>query len=151
MAFSKPQKVQMVRGRGGAEGTPTLILPTPHKYRIPIVSNAFHVSLEKSNKFWVSNGVDRNFPDTCVPEYILVQTNPEGDVFKNIPTSGKEGYHTVTDDGDLIYADREKKVIYKITEDKEPTEFNRRLGTTQHSLLPTQWGHPGWYDKGRRS
>ena len=123
MAFSKPQKVQMVRGRGGTEGTPTLSLRTLAEYRIPLVSNAFHVSLEKSNKFWVSNGVDKNFPDKCVPEYILVQTNPEGAVLDRIKTSGKEGYHTVTDDGDLIYTDKEKKVINIITKNKKHTEF----------------------------
>ena len=123
MAFSKPQKVQMVRGRGGAEGTPTLSQRTPAEYRIPLVSNAFHVSLENSNKFWVSNGVDKNFPDKCVPEYILVQTNPEGAVLDRIKTSGKEGYHTVTDDGDLIYTDRERKVINIITKNKKHTDF----------------------------
>ena len=123
MAFSKPQKVQMVRGRGGTEGTPTLSLRTLAEYRIPLVSNAFHVSLEKSNKYWVSNGVDKNFPDRCVPEYILVQTNPEGAVLDRIKTSGKEGYHTVTDDEDLIYTDREKKFINIITKNRKHTEF----------------------------
>ena len=123
MASSKPQHVQMVRGRGGAEGTPTLSLSTPATYRIPLVSNAFHVSLEKSNKFWVSDGVERNFHPKCVPKNYLVQTNPEGAVLYQIQTSGGEGYHTVTDEENLIYADRVKKVINKITKNNEPTEF----------------------------
>ena len=121
MASSKPQNVQMVRGRGGAEGTPTL--STPATYRILLVSNAFHVSLEKSNKFWVSDGVERNFHPKCVPKNYLVQTNPEGAVLYQIQPSGGEGYHTVTDEENLIYADRVKKVINIITKNNEPTEF----------------------------
>ena len=123
MASSKPQNVQMVLDRGGAEGTPTLSLSTPATYRIPLVSNAFHVSLEKSNKFWVSDGVERNFHPKCVPKNYLVQTNPEGAVLYQIQPSGGEGYHTVTDEENLIYADRVKKVINIITKNNEPTEF----------------------------
>nr|XP_022314466.1 uncharacterized protein LOC111119003 [Crassostrea virginica] len=116
----------MERDRGGAVGTPTLFLRTLAEYRIPIVSNAFHVSLQKSNNFWVSDGVDSNLPQKCVlKKNYLVQTNPEGAVLNQIQTSGGEGYHTVTDEENLIYADRVMKVINKITEDKIIKNFTK--------------------------
>ena len=107
MASSKRPEVQMVRGREGTEWTLALSLRTLAEFRVPNVCNAFHVSLGKSNKFWVSDTVDS-----------LVQTNPEGAVLNRIRTSGGEGYHTVTDEENLIYADRMMNVINKITEDK---------------------------------
>ena len=117
MASSKPPEVQMVRGREGTEWTLALSLRTLAEFRVPNVCNAFHVSLGKSNKFWVSDTVDS-----------LVQTNPEGAVLNRIRTSGGEGYHTVTDDENLIYADRMMNVINKITDDKIKNSLKQETG-----------------------
>nr|XP_034306160.1 uncharacterized protein LOC105328422 [Crassostrea gigas]XP_034306161.1 uncharacterized protein LOC105328422 [Crassostrea gigas] len=54
----------------------------------------------------------------------LVQTDLQGNQLQNIRTSGGyEGYHTVTQDGDLIYTDKYKKAINRITPGKKITEF----------------------------
>nr|XP_022297073.1 E3 ubiquitin-protein ligase TRIM71-like isoform X2 [Crassostrea virginica] len=54
----------------------------------------------------------------------LVQTDLQGNLLQKIKTNvGFEGFHTATQDGDLIYTDKDKKVIYKITPDRKITEF----------------------------
>ena len=72
-----------------------------------------HRSLSTSGRFWVS---DRS----CS----LVQIDLEGKLLQEIKTiGGQQGYHTATQDGDLIYADKGKNVINRITNDKSVTEF----------------------------
>ena len=39
------------------------------------------------------------------------------------PSWGTQGNHTATQDGDLIYTDEDKKVIYRITPDRKVTEI----------------------------
>nr|XP_022341563.1 uncharacterized protein LOC111135625 [Crassostrea virginica] len=83
------------------------------EYRVPGVNSVYHVSLDKSDRLWVSD-LSGN----------LVQTDLQGKQLQKIQTSGRyEGYHTATQDGDLIYTDRDKKVIYRITPEKKITEF----------------------------
>ncbi|XP_078310573.1 uncharacterized protein LOC144618445 [Crassostrea virginica] len=83
------------------------------EYRVPGVDSAYHVSVEKSGRFWAS---DRNGN--------LVQTDLQGNPLQQIQTSGRtQGYHTATQDGDLTYTDQDKKVIYRITPDRKITEF----------------------------
>ncbi|XP_078312627.1 uncharacterized protein LOC144619143 [Crassostrea virginica] len=82
------------------------------EYSVPGVENAFHVSVDKSGRLWVSDDIGN-----------LVQTDIQGNQLQKIQTSGWEGYHTATQDGDLIYRDRGKKKIYRITPDKKITEF----------------------------
>ncbi|XP_022341563.2 uncharacterized protein LOC111135625 [Crassostrea virginica] len=82
------------------------------EYSVLGVGRAWHVSVEKSGRLWVSDHWDN-----------LVQTDLQGKQLQKIQTSGGYGYHTATQDGDLIYTDRDKKVIYRITPDKEITEF----------------------------
>ncbi|XP_078310238.1 uncharacterized protein LOC111132730 isoform X2 [Crassostrea virginica] len=83
------------------------------EYSVPGVNSAYHVSVDKSGRLWVSN-VRGN----------LVQTDLQGNQLQKIQTSGVwEGYHTATQDGDLIYTDKDKKMIYRITPDKKITEF----------------------------
>nr|XP_022344845.1 tripartite motif-containing protein 2-like [Crassostrea virginica] len=82
-------------------------------YSVPDFVNAFHVSVDKSDRLWVSDWNGN-----------LVQTDLQGNQLEKIQTSGGyEGYHTATQDGDLIYTDRGKKVIYRITPDRKITEF----------------------------
>ncbi|XP_022341633.1 uncharacterized protein LOC111135659 [Crassostrea virginica] len=88
------------------------------EYSVPGVGSARHVSVDKSGRLWVSNDGGN-----------LVQTDLQGNLLQKIRTSGGyEGYHTATQDGDLIYTDRDKKVIYRITPDKKITEFMKTGG-----------------------
>nr|XP_034312096.1 uncharacterized protein LOC117684377 isoform X2 [Crassostrea gigas] len=83
------------------------------EYSLPGVDNVRHISLGKSGRLWAS--------DDCGN---LVQTDLLGNLLQKIQTSGEnEGYHTVTQDGDLIYTDRKNKVINKIKPDNTITKF----------------------------
>eukprot|EP00105_Crassostrea_gigas_P024303 XP_011444516.1 PREDICTED: uncharacterized protein LOC105340256 [Crassostrea gigas] len=83
------------------------------EYTVPGVDRVFHISLGKSDILWVSD-LDGN----------LVQTDLQGNQLQKIQTSGEiESYHTVTQDGDLIYTDKDNKVINRITPDNTITEF----------------------------
>ena len=80
---------------------------------VPGVVSAHHVSVDKSGRLWASDDTGN-----------LVQTDLQGKKLQKIQTSGGwEGYHTSTQDGDLIYTDKDKRVIYGITPDKKITEF----------------------------
>ncbi|XP_052676927.1 uncharacterized protein LOC128158203 [Crassostrea angulata] len=83
------------------------------EYKVPGVNNLFHISLGKSGRLWVSDIYSN-----------LVQTDLQGNKLQKIRTSGRdEGYHTVKQDGDLIYTDRPNKVINRITPDNTINEF----------------------------
>ncbi|XP_052685877.1 protein PML-like [Crassostrea angulata] len=84
------------------------------EYTVPGVGRVYHISLGKSGRLWFSD--DRRN---------LVQTDLQGNQLQKIQTSGGYGYHTVTQDGDLIYTDRKNKVINKIKQDNTVTEFIR--------------------------
>ncbi|XP_065929133.1 tripartite motif-containing protein 2-like [Magallana gigas] len=85
---------------------------TVRKYKVP-VDRVHHVSLGKSGRLWVSNGSGT-----------LVQTDLQGYQLQKIQTSGQiEGYHTVTQEGDLIYTDIDNKVINRITPENTIIEF----------------------------
>nr|XP_034306606.1 uncharacterized protein LOC105338134 [Crassostrea gigas] len=86
------------------------------EYTVPGVDRVVHLSLGKSGRLWASDW-DGN----------LVQTDLQGNQLQKIQTSGElEGYHTVTQDGDLIYTDKDNKVINRITPDNTITEFIKR-------------------------
>ncbi|XP_052679039.1 uncharacterized protein LOC128159861 [Crassostrea angulata] len=81
------------------------------EFTVPGVSDVYHISLGKSGRIWVS-------------DYNLFQTDLQGNKLQTIQTSGNlDGYHTVTQDGDLIYTDKDNKVINRITPDNTITEF----------------------------
>ncbi|XP_052682972.1 uncharacterized protein LOC128163405 [Crassostrea angulata] len=84
------------------------------EYKVPGVDEVCHVSVGKSGRLWAS-GVDGK----------LVQTDLHGNQLQKIQTSSRsEGcYHTVTQDGDLIYTDKDNKFINKITPDNTITKF----------------------------
>nr|XP_022341652.1 uncharacterized protein LOC111135675 [Crassostrea virginica] len=84
------------------------------EYSVPGVDSALHVSVDKSDRLWVSDSRGN-----------LVQTDLQGKQLQKIQSSGyrDEGYHTATQDGDLIYTDIGKKVIYRITPDKKIIKF----------------------------
>ncbi|XP_052691355.1 uncharacterized protein LOC128169229 [Crassostrea angulata] len=82
------------------------------EYKVPGVNGVFHISLGKSGRLWVSGTLGN-----------LVQTDLQGNQLQKIQTSGGYGYHTVTQDGDLIYTDRDNNVINRITPGNTITEF----------------------------
>ncbi|XP_052691354.1 E3 ubiquitin-protein ligase TRIM37-like [Crassostrea angulata] len=82
------------------------------EYTVPCVDEVYHISLGKSGRLWVSDGSGN-----------LVQTDLQGNQLQKIQTSGgSQGYHTVTQDGDLIYTDQYNKVINRITPDNTIAE-----------------------------
>nr|XP_034311356.1 uncharacterized protein LOC105342752 [Crassostrea gigas] len=82
------------------------------EYTVPGVGCVYHISLGKSGRLW---GSDDNGN--------LVETDLQGNQLQKIQTSGTDGYHTVTQDGDLIYTDIKNKVINRITQDDTITKF----------------------------
>ena len=98
--------------------------------RVPGVTGAFHVSLEKAGRLWVSDDIGN-----------LVQTDIQGNALQKIQTSGyrDEGYHTATQDGDLIYTDKVNKLICKITPYREINEFVKTGDWTPLSIHPSSF------------
>ncbi|XP_062608691.1 tripartite motif-containing protein 2-like [Saccostrea cucullata] len=85
------------------------------EFRVPGVDDVQHISLDQSDRLWISDD-----------EGNLVQTDLQGNEIQKIETSGRrEGYHTVTGDRNLIFADQYKNVINRITQDNKITEFIR--------------------------
>ncbi|XP_078339394.1 uncharacterized protein LOC111106628 [Crassostrea virginica] len=116
-AHMKSTEKQLEQSKEKSDMKQTLSLSSSvtkvREYSVPGVDNAFHVSVDKSGRLWVSDGHGN-----------LVQTDLQGNLLQKIETSGtSQGYHTATQDGELIYADKDKKVIYKITPDRKITEF----------------------------
>uniref|UniRef100_A0A8W8LRX9 B box-type domain-containing protein n=1 Tax=Magallana gigas TaxID=29159 RepID=A0A8W8LRX9_MAGGI len=110
----KPTGKQRKQDREKSDVKQTLSLSP--SVTVPGVDDVLHISLGKSGRLWVSDDVGN-----------LVQTDLQGNQLQKIQTSGRdEGYHTVTQDGDLIYTDRENKVINRITPDNTITEFIKK-------------------------
>ncbi|XP_052676906.1 uncharacterized protein LOC128158194 [Crassostrea angulata] len=113
----KPTGKQRKQDREKSDVKQTLSLSSSvtkvREYTVPGVDCVYHISLGKSGRFWFSD-YDGN----------LVQTDLQGNQLQKIQTSGElEGYHTVTQDGDLIYTDKVNTVINRITPDNTITEF----------------------------
>ncbi|XP_065938382.1 E3 ubiquitin-protein ligase TRIM71-like [Magallana gigas] len=114
----KPTGKQRKQGREKSGVKQTLSLSSSvtkvREYTVPGVDDVYHISLGKSGRLWVSD-IDGN----------LVQTDLQGNQLQKIQTSGlrNEGFHTITQDGDLIYTEKGKKAIYRLTPDNTITEF----------------------------
>ncbi|XP_065930199.1 tripartite motif-containing protein 2-like [Magallana gigas] len=93
-----------------------LLSPSVTKVReftVSGVDNVCHVSLGISGRLWVS-GDSGN----------LFQTDRQGNQLNTIQINCRgEGHHTVTQEGDLIYTDRDNKIINRITSGNKITEF----------------------------
>eukprot|EP00105_Crassostrea_gigas_P031169 XP_011453768.1 PREDICTED: uncharacterized protein LOC105346756 [Crassostrea gigas] len=117
---SKPKGKRRKQDREKSDTKPTLSLCSSvtkvREYTVPGVGKVYHISLGKSGRLW---GSDDNGN--------LVQTDLQGNQLQKIQTSDRDGYHTVTQDGDLIYTDRKNKVINRITVDNTITEFNKTV------------------------
>uniref|UniRef100_K1Q1F5 Tripartite motif-containing protein 2 n=1 Tax=Magallana gigas TaxID=29159 RepID=K1Q1F5_MAGGI len=113
----KPTEKQRKQDREKSDVKQTLSLSSSvtkvREYTVPDVDHVCHISLGKSGRLWVSDQLGN-----------LVQTDLRGKQLQKIQTNGRdEGYHTVTQDGDLIYTDRDNDVINRITPDNTITEF----------------------------
>nr|XP_034308354.1 uncharacterized protein LOC105333781 [Crassostrea gigas]XP_034308355.1 uncharacterized protein LOC105333781 [Crassostrea gigas]XP_034308356.1 uncharacterized protein LOC105333781 [Crassostrea gigas] len=112
----KPTGKQRKQDREKSDMKQTLCLSSSvtkvREYTVPGVSSVYHISLGKSGRLWVSDGIGN-----------LVQTDLQGNQLQKIQTSIGYGYHTVTQDGGLIYTNKHNKVINKITPDNTITEF----------------------------
>ncbi|XP_052691539.1 uncharacterized protein LOC128169430 [Crassostrea angulata] len=112
----KPTGKQRKQDREYSDMKQTLSLPSSvtkvREYTVPGVGSVYHISLGKSGRLWVSD---------CFGH--LVQTDLQGNQLQKIQTSAGFGYHTVTQDGDLIYTYKDIKVINRITPDNTITEF----------------------------
>lgn len=83
------------------------------KYTVPGDDSNFHLSSDQSGRLWVSNKTG-----------YLIQTDLKGSMLLKMKTNGEvEGYHTITLDAELIYTDKKKNVISRITRDYLITEF----------------------------
>ncbi|XP_052687166.1 uncharacterized protein LOC128166202 [Crassostrea angulata] len=113
----KPTEKQRKQDREKFDMKPTLSLSSSvtkvREYKVPGVNDVYHISLGKSGILWVSDDKGN-----------LVQIDLQGNQLQKIQTSGEfQGYHTVTQDGDRIFTDKENKVINRITVDNIITEF----------------------------
>ncbi|XP_062579039.1 tripartite motif-containing protein 2-like [Saccostrea cucullata] len=114
----KPTHKQMKEDRKKSDKKQTMSLSASvtkvREFNVPGVDDVYHVSLDQSDRLCISDGARGN----------LVQTDLQGNVIQKIKTSGRdEGYHTVTQDRDLIFTDQDKKVINRITQDNNIPEF----------------------------
>jgi streptogramin lyase len=82
------------------------------KINVPSVDRTYHMSLDKSGKLWASD-LHGN----------LVHTDLQRNQLQKIQTNGGFGYHTVTQDGELIFTDSINKVIKRITHENKITKF----------------------------
>lgn len=82
------------------------------EYTAVDIDKVSHVSLDKSKRIWVSN-----------ISGTLIQIDPEGIRIQKKIISGGLGYHTVTQDSDLIYANGETNCIMKITQGNQIIKF----------------------------
>ncbi|XP_062591643.1 uncharacterized protein LOC134253149 [Saccostrea cucullata] len=112
----KPTHKQMKEDRKKSDKKQTMSLSASvtkvREFNVPGVDCVFHVSLDQSDRLWISDNNGN-----------LVQTDLQGNVIQKIKTSYGYGYHTVTQDRGLIFTDKDKKVINRITQDNNITEF----------------------------
>ncbi|XP_034312245.2 uncharacterized protein [Magallana gigas] len=113
----KPAEKQRKQDREKSDVKQTLSLSSSvtkvREYTVPSVHNVYHISLGKSGRLWISDNNGN-----------LVQIDLQGNQLQKIQTNGRyQGYHTVTQDGDLLFTDNKNKVINRITVDNTITEF----------------------------
>ncbi|XP_052684806.1 uncharacterized protein LOC128164828 [Crassostrea angulata] len=113
----KPTGKEMKQDKEKSDVKQTLSLSSSvtkvREYKVPGVDNVYHITHGKSGRLWASDDHGN-----------LVQIDLQGNQLQKIQTSGEfQGYHTVTQGGDLIFTDGKKKIINRITVDNTITEF----------------------------
>ncbi|XP_061165686.1 uncharacterized protein LOC133174601 [Saccostrea echinata] len=127
-AAISPTHKQMKEDREISDKTQTRSLSASvtklREFILPGVSNAHHISLDQLDRLWISDS-----------EGNLVQTDLQGNKIQEIKTSGgSQGYHTVTQGGDLVFTDKDNKVINRITQDNNITQFMKTGNWTPLSI-----------------
>ncbi|XP_061182187.1 uncharacterized protein LOC133190527 [Saccostrea echinata] len=88
------------------------------KFEVPCIVSSFHMSLDKSGRLWVSDN-----------EGFIIQTDLQGNRLKKIPAGvGYPGFHTVSEEEDLIFTVKDKTVINKVTVDDTISQFFIKTG-----------------------
>ena len=84
------------------------------EYKVPGVFSACHISLHTFDELWANDYFGN-----------LVQTDMQGNLLQNMQTTdGRfEGFHTVAQDGHLIFTDKMKKEINRITLENKIKNF----------------------------
>ncbi|XP_062605150.1 uncharacterized protein LOC134279839 [Saccostrea cucullata] len=122
----KPAQKQIKEDRKKPEKKLMSLSATVTKVRefyVPGVQSVNHISLDQLNGIYVS--------DSCGN---LVQTNFRSSKLCEIRTSVECGHHTVTSNANLIFTEREKKVIYRIIENNDIAEFLKTGDWTPFSI-----------------
>lgn len=84
-------------------------LSVNNEISVPIVKSTHHITCTPDGHVWVSDNVGN-----------LVLMDIRGNcLMKLVTSSGDEGYHSVTSNGELIYADKASRSVRKITTSKE--------------------------------
>lgn len=97
------------------------------EFTVPGVGSAFHVSIDKTGRLWVSDDDDK-----------LVQIDLQGNQLQKEQTSGSHGYHTVTKDNDLLYTVLYDNVITRVTLGNERNDFIKTGGWAPISIYASQ-------------
>nr|XP_034312130.1 uncharacterized protein LOC117684384 [Crassostrea gigas] len=105
---TKPEKRKIKPNKTLKPTVPTKV----KEYTVQGVDSVHHISQGNSSGLWVSDLYGN-----------LVKTDLQGNVLQKIESSCKHGYHTITQGEELIYADRNNKVINRVTQDGTDTEF----------------------------
>ncbi|XP_062566308.1 tripartite motif-containing protein 2-like [Saccostrea cucullata] len=124
----KPTHKQMKEDRKKSDKKQTMSLSASvtkvREFTVSGVDNVLHVSLDQSERLWISDRFGN-----------LIQTDLQRNVIQKIKTSGEcEGYHTVTQDRNLIFTNKNKRVINRITQDNNITEFIKTGDWTPFSI-----------------
>ncbi|XP_062568080.1 uncharacterized protein LOC134230331 [Saccostrea cucullata] len=74
---------------------------------LSVFKDIFHITRMKSGNFWASDWVGN-----------LIEFDSKGKLQKQITTGRSSyGYHAVTNEGELLYAEREKKAVFRLSND----------------------------------
>nr|XP_034312107.1 uncharacterized protein LOC117684379 [Crassostrea gigas] len=106
------QQRKQDREKSAMKLSPSSSVTKVMEYTVPCVNNVCHISLGKSGRLWASNDGGK-----------LVETDLQENQPQIIQTSNEYGYHTATEDGDLIFTDRKNKLIKKTKQDNTITKF----------------------------
>lgn len=104
----RPTEIQRIQDNEISDVTQPLSLPyfmtQLRNFKVSGVLNVFHMSIDVSGKRWVSDNIGN-----------LVEIDLQGNQLQSFQASvGSEGYHTMSQNGDLMYTDGDNKMIKKI-------------------------------------
>ncbi|XP_078329165.1 uncharacterized protein LOC144623995 isoform X1 [Crassostrea virginica] len=124
----KSIEIQLEQNKEKSDMKQTLSLSSSvtkiREYSVLSIGSAWHVSVDKLKRLWVSD---------CHGN--LVQIDLQGNLLQKIQTSGEfEGYHTATKDGEMMYTDKNKNKIHRITPERKNINFTKTGDWTPLSI-----------------